>query len=266
MNSFKHISQLRNVYITGNTCILFGNGPSLMDIDLRSLVRYPIFASNAYGLLTSDKLPPPTFYCIADAGYHNELEYKNHENFYKTLFATYPDTVLLASPEIIATAGKYIHIRKCYSIPTIRDKRLLDIGFNPNLLELDGMPGVQSVSQMMIMMAIYMGFSRLYLIGMDHNWLPHYSVSKGDAPHFYLPKADDNVHGVETLGIHQYLIKPRSQSPEQKHPTFYQELISHKVLWEGYYVLKSYADNHNVEILNATPGSLLDVFPRCSLP
>ena len=54
----------------------------------------------------------------------------------------------------------------------------------------------QSTSQMAIAAAIYMGFSEIYLVGFDHNWL----CTKEISPHFYEERAGvDKATAVDAL-------------------------------------------------------------------
>lgn len=261
----RNFVELNNKYATSALpCVIIGNGASIKNVNLARLGKFPIFAANAYGIFIEDTLPPPTFYCIADPSYHDEDYHRNHRSFYQALASKCPNTILISSQETLLVATRYARFRKLYSLAMRSDQLLATCEFSVDYLLSNGMPGVQSVSQMMIMMALLMGFRTIYLVGMDHDWLVNYGTSKGDAPHFYLPDPKDNITGVSELQVHNLLIKPLEQNAQK--PSFYEEILSHKKLWEGYIRLARYAQNNGITIINSTDGGYLDVFPRAPLP
>jgi hypothetical protein len=98
--------------------------------------------------------------------------------------------------------------------------------------------GYQTTAQLAIMVALYMGFKDIVLLGFDHDWLASPNFSK----HFYSsePDPDDKLHTF----------------------SYYKIITSVLRMWEFYYALRSAADAHGATIRNWTPNSFLDVFPR----
>lgn len=103
----------------------------------------------------------------------------------------------------------------------------------------------QTASMMAIQLAIYMGFSKIYLLGMDHDGILRYT--KRLPMHFYKPQ--DSI--FERQKIH-----------DGDNLDWETEFHNQWILWKQYKILKKYADLHRVKIINATPKSLLDVFER----
>lgn len=90
-----------------------------------------------------------------------------------------------------------------------------------------GYRGKGTVTYVCLQLAIYMGFSEIYLLGVDCNYI---RGSKNN--HFIAEEREDNKnHGVEGM------IK-------------------------AYEYAKKYADAHNIKIYNATRGGMLEVFER----
>ena len=108
-------------------------------------------------------------------------------------------------------------------------------------------PGPQSAPIMCLMVAMYMGFDKIYLIGTEHD-----SGVTGEYKYFYTPKlmrgADPNVDlngKVKDVKVAQLAIRN---------------------LMAQYEAIKSIADSERIGIYNATLGGALEVFPRVNLP
>ncbi len=103
----------------------------------------------------------------------------------------------------------------------------------------------QTSAQLAIYLAIYAGATEIYLLGCDHDWILHI----GESRHFY--EEDKSV--LMQKGYKEWT------SPLEV------QFKSYLNLWHVYREIKNYADAHNIKIQNATPGSLLDVFPRVDI-
>lgn len=102
----------------------------------------------------------------------------------------------------------------------------------------------QNVAIMAIQVALGMGFSEIVLLGMDHTMIL-LMVDKTH-PHFYEHSAEDEIPQEYLTDI---------QNVENI-------LDGNLKIWRQHKHLKEYATKKNVKILNATVGSLLDVYPR----
>lgn len=118
-----------------------------------------------------------------------------------------------------------------------------------------GMPRPHNVLIPSIATALRMPFKKIYLAGADHSWLPEITVT------------DNN----EVL-MHQKHFYDRDSS---KADTVKQENLSsarlHTILWhmhtafKAYFILQDYAAKSGKEVINITPGSFIDAFPRKKL-
>ena len=102
----------------------------------------------------------------------------------------------------------------------------------------------QSVSVIALQAAVYMGFKDVYLLGCDHDYLLHMYESR----HFYEEQ--------------ESVLTSQPDYSEWKESSFGTEIDSHFRLWQQYRSLLRYAQEHQINIFNATNGGLLDVFPR----
>jgi hypothetical protein len=100
----------------------------------------------------------------------------------------------------------------------------------------------QSVTIMALQLALYMGFSEIYLLGVDHNAILN-TTGKFANTHFY----EESKALLKTdVGY------------------FKHELASYLNLWQQYECMHRLAQAQDTRIVNVTPGSLLDVFEQKS--
>jgi hypothetical protein len=223
----------------GQPCFVIGNGPSLNQQDLRPLAGSITFAMSGFWKHPIVQEWQPTYYCLADPIFFDGSE----------AMARF----LLEMSQRI-TKSTYLLPLECRS--EVRNKGLLResayyLNFRGGLYKLfarrldltSAVPRVESVSQMAIMSAIYMGCSPVYLIGLDHDWL----ARRGAEGHFYAGKTVEG-HPIAHGDLNRVPYKA--------------DLASALRLWDGYEKLQQIAAAHQVEIFNASHGGYLDVFPR----
>ena len=109
------------------------------------------------------------------------------------------------------------------------------------------MPGVQSIPIMCLMIALYMGFKEIYLLGTEHD---SYKTNKYE--YFF--------KGQLTVGKDPSVDKDRRIADSE-----YISLLSNLNLWTQYRALKQIAEARGISIYNATEGGILDEFKRVSL-
>jgi N-acetylneuraminate synthase len=105
------------------------------------------------------------------------------------------------------------------------------------------LPSPQSVTIMALYGAIHMGFSEIYLLGCDHDWILHLNQSR----HFY----NESQHALNRDGYNEWF--------NDGIDGYFKDYLT---LWSQYRAVAKAAQLRNSRILNATRGGLLDVFPR----
>ena len=118
-----------------------------------------------------------------------------------------------------------------------------------------GMPRPHNVLIPCLTHTINMGYQNIYLWGADHSWLSEISVNYQNQVlinqrHFYDHQTSKGKP-LDKRGVGQRNMP---------------ELLTKFVhAFNGYFVLKEYAQSRGVSILNATPGSFIDAFDRIDL-
>ena len=241
----------------GRELVVLGNGPSLRQtIDDKTdwlLVR-DLMAVN-FAALTPDffKLRP-RYYMLADGHFFNSLASDKNvrtiwENFGRI---SWQMTLLvpvkfrhLVKPLLMHTQG--IKVRYFNLTPVEGFGWLKRVLFKSGL----GMPRPRNVMIPAIMEGIRMGYKKIYLCGADHTWTRTLSVDDENfvvsvQPHFYEDNEEEHRRVRETYkGLHLHDV-----------------LGSMTVAFRSYWEIAAYAGKRGVEIINATPGSMIDAFPR----
>ena len=132
---------------------------------------------------------------------------------------------------------RYVHLKGLFSD--------LPPGTIPDLTT--PVPRVQSVPILALMLAMYLGGDRLYLLGTDHD-----QFRSGEYKYFYEPT----------------VLRGKDLFVDQKGKLrggWFVEFSALTALWSQYRSIKEIAAKNNIEIFNATHGGELDEFPRVEL-
>lgn len=156
----KHVlSKYKNKYL-GDQCFVIGNGPSLTPEDLTILKQENVvcFASNKIYRIFDKTDWRPTFYGVFDESIADEECISRNKD-------------LTCEVKFFRKQGwyKYRNINNAVYINSWYSRKYLDSpGFS---LELsDGIYTIATVTYALLQLARYMGFSEIYLLGMDNRY------------------------------------------------------------------------------------------------
>lgn len=221
----------RNRY-AGRRCFIIGNGPSLNKLDLKKLENEFTFGVNSIFLAKEQMGFEPTFYCVEDVHVARDRQAE------------------------IQAVGSPVKIFGHYLKPLIRPHAhnlflnvLLDYRRYPGFPYFSADASKRlwvggSVSYLNMQLAYYLGFSEVYLIGFDHEY-----VIPGSA---IVKNAD---------------IQSTGDDPNHFHPDYFGKgynwhvpLVNRMEL--GYLKARRAFEADGREIVNLTPGGRLEAFRR----
>lgn len=214
----------------GKRCFILGNGPSLTVEDLDKLKREDTFAFNRIFFMFDKTDWRPTYYMCVDVG---------------VLGMNLPAIKELDLPTIILSdiardsAGeKQENVHYLYDYSRFKLNRW---GFDPPYISEDVSNHFClcfTVTYDAIQLAIYMGYSEIYLLGVDHN----YSV-KADAKGRITrdESIKDYFEGLEKTAI---------------------TAMNYEATTAAFEAARRYCDEHGITIRNATRGGKLEAFER----
>lgn len=223
----------------GARCFILGNGPSLNKIDIKKLDNEITFGVNSIYLMTRNNGFLPTYFVVEDnlVFEENKKEIDAYQGPIKLLPERY-----LSQLENKAGCMQFDMDTSFYN----RSKRDLYAVPHFNLGSEPKFYCGQSVTYINMQLAFYMGFSEVYLLGMD------FSYSKPSSH--------------EQKGNH---ISSHGEDPNHFHKDYFGKGKTWKDPKLGR-VLRSYVRaKHEFEtagrtIANATPGGELELFSRVS--
>lgn len=243
----------------GKRCFIIGTGPSINDIDLTTLRDEQTFVVNdviKHGAF--DRLNP-SYYVITDTGFFDS---RAEDDFFGRNLRDKSDHIKTTTKIFLNVVGKdLIERRKLFTrhqVYYLSVQGIFSDRFDFNC-EIDKtVPAPKNIILACLMVAVYLGFEKIYLLGCEHSFLakPIRQGTIHDIEHFYGAN-HRNLDPNDAEAV-------REQGFERVVVLSYEAEIGHvKQLFKNYRLFyqkikKAYP---NVEIYNATPNSFLDVFP-----
>lgn len=239
--------------------IVMGNGPSLRQtIDCRGewLRSHDLLAVNFAANTPDFRMLKPGYYVLADGHFFaGAATDPNVEKLWGELaridwkMALWVPAAFVGAARTRLGEGSSVEV-KAFNLTPLEGCRslvhkLMDAGM--------GMPRPRNVMIPSIMAAVREGYRKIYLAGADHTWTRTLSVDDENfvvsvQPHFY--KDNDKEHErvrAAYAGLHLHDV-----------------LGSMTIAFRSYWHIAEYARSRGIEIVNATPGSMIDAFPRYS--
>ena len=223
--------QLENIH-KGKRCFIIGNGPSINKVDLKRLRGEHTFVVNQFFQHADLLKIKPNYYCIIDREHFRDT--KNSKSFFKDLNSKVNKDVKFFFPVQNIAKIKSNNILDKHTIHylLLRGNFSEKLHFNTQLEK--SLPSLINVMLACIIVASYMGFSEIYLLGVDHDWLKERNFDK--IGRFYKKHYFNNDVGSS-----------------YEHAAY-----SLSELFRSYRLLKKKLKS--TKIINVTQGSYLDVF------
>ncbi len=230
--------------LKGQTVFILATGPSIKNQDLKVLKGKNCISVSNFFVHPDFKEINPQYHVFAAS--HDPIIGEQYwawlrdaeKHFPRGLgvFVSLDDVPVLPGLNVFKEQTVYHYYMSKKSITHFRD------------LDMTGpVPKTQGVSHLAMYLAMYMGAKKIYLLGCDHDRILHVNQSV----HFY----EQQQHAMVRKGYNEWSGAGDMQA----------RFKANYELWERYKEIKKYAERHDIEIYNSTPGSLLDVYPRVEL-
>jgi len=231
----------------GKRCFILCNGPSVKQQDITVLKKEIVFSVSSGYKHPDYAAIAPRYHCVPQLTYSDKITPPVAIEWFAEMDAG------IGGAELFLDSQEYALVQKHHLFPG-RQPYYLCTGrrYFPHapktLPDMAGIiPRAQSVPITALMLALYMGFKKIYLLGTDHDWFV-----KKEYRYFYEPtvlKGKDT--GVRVDGSLE--------------TTLWDELPAIEKMWSQYRAIKALAQSGGAAIYNASPGSMLDEFPRVRL-
>jgi len=236
----KRIAAFKNIHLN-KKCFLIGNGPSLLATDLDKLQArgYMSIACNFINRIFEKTGWRPDYYCCEESSAMalNRDFIMNYPM--KAKFIKSPRTK--SEAELFSGAPDDVHF-------FFQGPAKLTVSNNIAGIIYDG----HTVMFPMLQIAMYMGFSEIYLLGVDNSQPPgpHTSNFIEAQSHFYDEDLDELEKRREILTPYGY---------DDDWERYFSLVNSH------YQVIREYAFEKGIGVYNATRGGQLEVFERVDI-
>lgn len=232
----EYFERQHNKY-SGKRCFIIGNGPSLTPEDLDRIKDEYSFASNKiYHIFDKTSWRPSFFLCMDNNVIASEIENIKH-------IGTCPKYINIMASKY----GREEHENIWYICPKGKFHiRQYDVQVDDLSDDISKYVAVvQTVTVIAIQIAIYMGFSEIYLLGVDNSYAK--SIDKDGKLHIDRSVKSDYFAGM----------KPAPGEANAGISVQYIDAVNY-----AYELARKFAKSHGVKIFNATRGGKLEVFER----
>lgn len=235
--SFVNSNYMKNLRMlkfskNGKRCFIIATGPSLLVDDVNSILKKGeiTFGLNSIYKMYSWLIKKPTYYVCADDDYVKQLLKDTNNTYFENKAESFSFTDLAVINKKIKNNKNLIFIP--YNRLFHGWRNFMDSHFKFSINPIFGFYDYYTVTSLAINIAAYMGFSEIYLIGVDCNCKGH-------------------AQGIQT-GL------------ENKYSMDFQTYIINGMK-KGYEYLNIKLSKKGIKIYNATRGGELEVFPRVNL-
>jgi hypothetical protein len=264
----KYNPNIKGIKLDDNKkCYILGNGPSLkgnLQNNLAFLSGSSLIVVNDISLSEYFQILQPKFYVLADPGYWDSNIFKELKDKSKLVLDAILDKTKWPMYLIIPylayskkSCRSYFKSNKnitlvYYNSTTFNGFEFLNRFIYKHYL---GMAKPQNVLIPCLYIALNSGFKEINLLGVDHSWTQYLFVNEENMVclidnHFY-----DN----------QLTIPIPIRTCYGDYYRMHQILINFSIMFEGYHIIRKYADYIDAKIYNRTIGSFIDAFERKNL-
>lgn len=246
----ENLSKFKNIH-RGQRCFILASGPSIKEQDLTVLENEFCIAVSQFFLHPDIATIKPQYHCFAPQ--HSPFDdstskiiFDNYSKCYK-----FPVKCFIGTSSYNYSYSTFLERNPQYNIDAsyINYEAAPDLDehnyTNSEIWDITKRPfGLMTVVYEAIQVANYMGFTEIYLLGVDHDYI---NDLQRDGHHFYAESQSysDKEH-LSEISLERWF------------------LIYH-TRWKQYRLMRIYLDSIGVKVFNATPKSMLDVFPKVNL-
>ncbi len=248
---------LRGKY-AGKRCFIIGGGPSVSDIDLGLLRNECTFVMTEFDKDSQYNKLRPKFHAIIDSIYCYEHESEYWPSRFKAKDQSVdPSTTLLLNLETKTFVEKY-NLFKKHQVYYMGTQGIFTDNLPFNIALDKYVPQPKNSVLMCLMIAAWMGFKEIYLLGCEHNFLSQ-NIGFGKSIVYDHSYKD----GLSELDSSNKELMDKYFRSRDIYMNYEKNIANILQLFKNYrfFFQKSKKLYPGINIYNATPNSFLDVFP-----
>lgn len=250
-NNIKTNIYFKNLH-KGQRCFILGNGPSLRDVNFELLKDEIVFTVNCFSKVNNFEKVNPNYHLWIDYSFfelREDQKYNHHE-----LMDDY-EKMSKTNAKCFVPAIAYNFIKK-YNLDKKLDIHYLLMGENnikQSNIEYDlanFITTYSTVVQYAVTVAIYMGFTEIYLLGIDStsilSFINTLLETKGKEEFHAYDKDDTKERNRQILNTWKMT------------DVFYDQYC----IFHGYKVLDDFAKKNQIKIINCSSQTIVNELPR----
>lgn len=257
--------EIKNIY-NGQRCFILGSGPSMKDFDLGRLKDEYVFVVNEFDRHPKFKelryvhhVIPDTLYFTNDKNsyFWERLKDKSDKTNKDTIFFFHIKGREMVGKESLFSKNKVYYLRT---------QGIMSEHFDFNI-DLDKtLPWPKNSILSCLMIAAYIGFKEIILLGCEHSYLATNTGPEEGKPrsvnHFYVNEELENTSKMNRVEAEEKL-RSRFKWDREIENTYEEKMLIFLQLFKNYrlFYRKVKHQYPDIKIFNATPNSFLDVFP-----
>lgn len=250
-NLLKKNHELKNIH-QGKRCFILGNGPSLKKVDFDLLSEEYVFTVNQIARNENFSKLKTNYHFWADPAFFNINENKPEDlellNYMKKIKGD-------NNPISFFPIEQHNFIKKHKLDETINVKYFSSKikfykGYKDDIDFTKLIPGFGTVVQWAIIMAIYMGFKEIYLLGCDNTGIINNIKS-------FMKQNDDKDYAYKMTNNEKKRMENMVRQKDLK--SYVKAYLS---IIEGYEFLYEYTKRRDISLINCTIPSAIDSLPQ----
>ena len=245
--------KFKNTHV-GERCFILGNGPSLKDVDFNSLSDEFVFTVNNFSMVENYKVVKTNVHIWADLSFFEMREDQKYDHDelmdnYTKISEEKPICFLL---DLAYDFVKKNHLDDILDINYFRSFGASDPKIRCFYDLSKSLSCYTTVVQYAISIAMYMGFSEIYLLGCDSTNIISLINSAMD---------------ISCEGMHAYKNDDVNKRYKEllNHWTMSDAFYDQYLLFDGYRSLKNECDIRGIRLINCSSKTLINEIPRVSL-
>ena len=236
--------ELKDKYNNKRIFIL-GSGSSILLYDLKVLNKEYVMTQNSFHMHKDISDIEPNFHCVVPY-YQSEKEYSTWIEYIGDMKEKMPSTSFIWGlntkslidnhhPELIKQS---YYVRTKYDLLTLKKAK---VNISKTIMN------IPSVLTQCLTVAIYLGFKEIYLLGFDLDQICHTN-----------DRTFGRFYGMSKLTDSKFEEDAERNLKVETTDGWYNWWLMNK----QFFLLKSYADQNNISIVNGTKGGILSYFKR----
>jgi len=236
--------ELKNKY-NGQTLYILGSGSSILLYDLKVLKNKYVMTQNSFHMHSDILDVEPNFHCVVPY-YQSEKEINLWVEYIADMKEKMPNSLFIWGLNTKTLIDEYhqdlsnrsYYVRQKYNLLTLKKAKI-------NIAKT--IMTIPTVLTQCLTIAIYMGFKEIYLLGFDLDQICH--TKDGTYGRFY---------GMSKITDTKYEEDANRELDIETTAGWYDWWLMNK----QFLLIKHYADQHNISIINGTHGGILSYFQR----